>query len=610
MSRKNAPNTGGGLFSGVLGFTGTGTSETETSREKSGGATAGRNATELTKGRGNGQHAAAASGNPTETPAVPGLAELVEVLSAMAAAPLGARPKLNQDLIAKIKNSPLHPVLEELNVVYRKLGHLEGSPEHLQAQAQAHAQAQAAQRTEAHPPTSQPESAPGPGPSSARQEASHSATTPAAGSSTTQHPPPTPVLDVAELKNMEATLRSLSSKLDVVSQAVTDVTTRGEMIRNFNTLDSNLRQADSETRDAVNLSANVAKSQIDAVDKKVTNVADKLDPALAELKQGVKRLQAGLLDDAARTRLESKVKDLEKENKELQQVIYDANAELLPVEVVSKIALQGTLTDGPETGKQDNGKPGAGKPGIGKPDTSKPGGRGGPDNTAANLLQTAQRVRTNTLGLVAKCRVLFSFINRDPVTESDISDLDKEGEWGRCVEHLRASTSKLRNAVKEKEQSDQKLQFVGFVIEQIRKGHYTEDEWENDINWKSFAALVEKRPDGFESIQHLAQDLSKLIAQATTPPVHNGPTSATAFDGSQTPTVKPTNATPEAPVEPNSTPAFTAPGSPAVPTTQIPTKKDRDVKPSPTKKRSSSIRIKVVFNPKPGPLYGWGPIVE
>ncbi|KAG9042248.1 hypothetical protein FS837_011106, partial [Tulasnella sp. UAMH 9824] len=410
-------------------------------------------------------------------------------------------------------------------------------------------------RTGAHTTTAQPESAPGPGPSSADPQPSQSASTPASDPSASQQPPSTPgALDVAQLKSMEGALRSLSAKLDSVSQAVTDVTTRGEMSNNFQTLGDNLRQADSETvrlssprldllveeeqlqRDAVKTSGNAAKAQIETLDRKVTQMTDKLD-ALGDLKTGVKRLQFSLLDDARadKIRLETRVKELENENKELHQVINDANAELLPVEVASKIALQGTFTDGP---------------GTGKPDAAKPGARKGTDNATPTLLQTAKRVRDNTLSLAAKCRALFTFISRDPATEPDLPDLGKEGEWGRCAEHLRVSQSKLRHAVEEKEENAQRLQFVGFVVDQIRKGHYTEKEWENDINWKNFVGLVEKSPDGFSSIRLLADDLSRHIAEATIPAVSTNPISPTASATSNTSTAKPIIPTHQAPAVP------------------------------------------------------------
>ncbi|KAG9042508.1 hypothetical protein FS837_010770 [Tulasnella sp. UAMH 9824] len=417
---------------------------------------------------------------------------------------------------------------------------------------------------------------------------------------------------------MEAALRSLSAKLDSVSQAVTDVTTRGEMSNNFQTLGDNLRQADSETRQAVKTSGNAAKTQIETVDRKVTQMADKLD-ALADLKTGVKRLQVSLLDDARadKIRLETRVKELENENKELHRVINDANAELLPVEVASKIALQGTFTDGP---------------GTGKPDAAKTGARKVSGNATPTLLQTAKKVRDNTLSLAAKCRALFTFINRDPETESDLPDLVIALKV--CVsllikDDVQVSHSKLRHAVEEKEETAQRLQFVGFAVDQIRKGHYTEKEWENDINWKNFAGLVEKSPDGFSSIRLLADDLSRHITEATIPAVSNDTTSPTASAISNTSTAKPIIPTPQAPAAPvesvapvASTPAVTALSSPAVATVPIPTREDRDTRPTPrstprstprptpTKTPYSSIRIKMVFNPNPGPLYGWAPVVR
>ncbi|KAG8923063.1 hypothetical protein FRC00_006677, partial [Tulasnella sp. 408] len=253
MSHRNAPNGIGGYMSGFGfgSFVGAPEPGPPQARDRAhghaaGAAAANKNGTENPKDKANGNTAAnsasAASKNPPEQPIIPGLAELVEVLNAMAAAPLGARPKINPELIEKIKNSPLHPVLGGLQPVFKKLGPTEGSPEHQQAQAEA------AQRAGAHPPTPQPESAPGPGPSSVQPELPRLTSTPAFDPSSVHQPPPTPAaLDVAELKKMEATLISLSSKLDFVSHAVTDVTTRTEMGGNFQTLENKLRQADSET---------------------------------------------------------------------------------------------------------------------------------------------------------------------------------------------------------------------------------------------------------------------------------------------------------------------------------------------------------------------------
>ncbi|KAG8930503.1 hypothetical protein FRC01_002679 [Tulasnella sp. 417] len=536
-----------------------------------GGAAFNRSATEPVKEKNTGHAGGTTAGNRTasEPPTLPGLAELVEVLNAMAASPLGARPHINPEVIERIKNSPLSPVLKGLNPVYKKLGPLEGSPEHLQAQAQA----EAAQRPEVHP-TSQPSSAPGPGPSSPHPPHTQTPATPGPSPPAAQQPPPTTAaMDVAELKNMQAGLKLLSSTLDSVAEVVTDVNTREEITRYFQTLEKNLRQADSETRETVKTSATGAKTQIEAVDKKVgerwvaqvvevtqrnyqvSQLSGKLDP-LAELAQGVKRLQDGLLDEAKaeRGRLEARNKELENQVKELQQIIHETRAELLPVEVASKIALHGTFSDEPD----------------------KKGSRGGTENAAGTVLQTAKKVRTNTLGLVAKCRVLFTFLNRGPTTDINAPDFGTEGEWSRCVEHLQESSSKLRNAVEEKEETVQKLLYVGFVIEQIRKGHYTEEEWEKDDDWKTFASLREKSPDGFASIRRLAQDLAQVTAEAT-PPAPNGPAPSTTLEGSQTPTAQPTNVT-VAPAEPDSMPMFTAPSSPDTPTKPIPAKKDRDAK--------------------------------
>ncbi|KAG8930502.1 hypothetical protein FRC01_002678 [Tulasnella sp. 417] len=441
-----------------------------------------------------------------------GMPELIEFINALAAATPGTKPQLNGEQIERIKKSPLRPVLQALQPIYRKIVEAPVEPE---------------KSPEPQPPAPQPTSSPGPDPSSAQRTS------------------PVAALDVAELKNVEAELKSLSSKLDSVSQAVTDVTKQREVSAYFETLEDNLRKEDSETRDAVQASARTTKTQFETVDNKVSQLSGKLDPALIELTQGIKKLQVGLLGDvkAERTRLEAKVNDLEKEIKELQQVIDATKAELLPVEVASKIALQGTFSD----------------------ELDKTSTRAGAGNTTGNVVQTAKRVRTNTFGLIAKCRALFTFINRDPETGTNGPDLGTEGEWGRCADHLRASNSRLRGAIEEKEESAQRLQFVGFVVDQLRKGNYTEKEWKKDANGKKFATLIEKSPDGFASIQVLAQDLSRITKTAMTVPVVPAPVVQAVPATPITPSPVPSTPTP-----PTTAPPITAPPTTAPLTTDTP----------------------------------------
>ncbi|KAG8952779.1 hypothetical protein FRC04_003703 [Tulasnella sp. 424] len=572
----------------------------------------------------------AAGGSVEEPPQpLPGLVELVEILDIMGAAPPGVRPPINQELIERIKSSPLQPVTKLLRPIWLKLG----SPEN---------PAEQPPRPEANQP-SQPTSTPGPDPSSTQQPT-----------------PPEVTPNGTEIKHIEAGLQSLSSKLDSVTRAVGDVATNSAMAGNFKMLEDNLRKVDSETRDAVNTSFTTSKRQFEAVDTKVSEMSAKLHPALHEISQGINKLQVGLLGDvrAEKTRLQTRVNDLEKEVKDLQQVIDATRTELLPVEAASKIALQGSLSEEAD-----------------KPSTRTAAGNN-PAAAPPNVVQTAKRVRANTLGLIAKCRALFAFINRDPTTGSNVPDLGTEGEWARCADHLKTSNTRLCSAIEEKEESAQKLQFVGFVVDQIRKGRYTEEEWKNDLNGKSFVTLIEKSPDGFSSIQLLAEDISRLTSAAkaapvapvtppatpasntfasqtsTTPLVNNasadtGASTAKpnpggtkgrekgqpsnnqppATPGSRTPTsfkphtgsrgaiprVTATNsqapAEPEEPVEPEftpgtSTPVVTAPTSPAIDTVRPPTKHHSEIRPAPTKKSSSYLRSRSEF--KRRPVSGWG----
>ncbi|KAG9042243.1 hypothetical protein FS837_011101 [Tulasnella sp. UAMH 9824] len=366
------------------------------------------------KGKGN---AAGAEMDAAEPPVVPGLADLVEFLNTLGATPLGVRPQLNPEQVERLKKSPLRPALQALQPIYRKI-----------------VEAQVPQQPETNAPTPQPAPSRWPGPwSSAKQ------------------PTPAAAPAAAGITKTEAGLNSVSSKLNSVSQAVTD-----------------MKNSTKTAKDQVE----AARDQVEAVEKRVSQISGQLDPALAELTQEIKRLQVDLMDDfkAERTRLETKVKELEeevdqlnkdvgqleneyfqlgKEADQLQRVIHDSRAELLAVEVASKMALQGTFSYAPD----------------------KKGSRKGTHDASGDLVETAKKVRTNTLGLITKCRVLFALVNPDLETDANAPDISMEGEWGRCAEHLRTSNSKLRNAAAEKEEIFQDIQFVGLVLDQIRRGN-------------------------------------------------------------------------------------------------------------------------------------------
>lgn len=175
MSRKSAP-TAGFKSSGVQNIL----------EERRRGANGNSGSSD---GGGNGRDA-------SELPVVPGLAELVEVLNAMAAAPLGERPQLDRASIDRIKDSQLRPVLKGLEAIYIKFGPLEGSLVHLQAQT--------AQQPNGNLPTPLTASTPGSGLASAQQP------TPAAAAPAT-----------AGITSAEAGLKSVSSKLKSVSEAIT-----------------------------------------------------------------------------------------------------------------------------------------------------------------------------------------------------------------------------------------------------------------------------------------------------------------------------------------------------------------------------------------------------
>ncbi|KAG8922119.1 hypothetical protein FRC00_007815, partial [Tulasnella sp. 408] len=92
--------------------------------------------------------------NSEDAQTIAGMADLIEFINALAAVPLGTRPQLNPEQVERIKKSPLRPVVQALQPIYRKI---------------VEANVEQEKPPEAKPPTPQPTSTPEPEPSSAQQ---------------------------------------------------------------------------------------------------------------------------------------------------------------------------------------------------------------------------------------------------------------------------------------------------------------------------------------------------------------------------------------------------------------------------------------------------------
>ncbi|KAG9042053.1 hypothetical protein FS837_011398 [Tulasnella sp. UAMH 9824] len=304
---------------------------------------------------------------------------------------------------------------------------------------------------------------------------------PATSAPTTQAVPP---LDRKELKSLEATITSLSSKIDSMSQEMSKMAGKEDVTKNMGAWDNRLAQVGTQTIDQVKSSAGTTKTHIEKVDRTVAQLSTKLDASVSGLQQSIKQLNDNLAKrptnvtsapaptptQAPRVepKPDSKVGELQAQVKRLRQDLDSMRTELLQADIAFKVALEGIFTAEAEAVATS---------------TEAASGR--------DTLEIARGIRTSTLRLITRCKLLFSLIASSS-SSSGTNLAILEGEWAKCVEHLQARDFRERKAVKDKDEAVRELQFFRFLVDQIQRGFYTQSEWKLALNGQDFTTFMEQ----------------------------------------------------------------------------------------------------------------------
>ncbi|KAG8930508.1 hypothetical protein FRC01_002684 [Tulasnella sp. 417] len=434
---------------------------------------------------------------------VPGLEEFLQVIEAMGSGP-GEQQGVALELVDRLRETPLYPAYEALQASWKKV----------------HARMSEMEARQAALPLSPPPSPQdvrhksGRGTQQQPQKPLHSPPKKSAGQQT--DPPPTtsnpakptpvvqaPSLDRKELKSLEAGITSLTEKIESMSQEMSKMAGKDDVKKSLGGWDSKLSQVGTQTVEQVKSSAGTTNTHVDKVGSTVAQLSIKLDTGVSSLQQSIKQLndtlakrpapivtQAPPPPPTSAPRLELKTDsntgELKAQIKQLRDDLLATRTELLQADIAFKVALEGIFSAEAEAA-------------VAGPDAA----------SRRSTLEIAQGIRQSTLRLVTRCRLLFSLIasNSSP-SGTNLALL--EGEWAKCVEHLQAREFRERKAIKEKDEAIRGLQFFRFLVDQIRRGFYTQSEWKLALDDEDFATLMEQSYDGFASIKLLAQEMHRL----------------------------------------------------------------------------------------------------
>ncbi|KAG8984745.1 hypothetical protein FRB90_005132, partial [Tulasnella sp. 427] len=450
----------------------------------------------------------------TET-SVSGLEELLQLIESLGS----VSPADPQDppaaLVERVKDSALRPAYEALEQSRKRiLAHmamLEAKQTPLSRPAPSKSRAEAASSAATAQSQSSAWSGPSPWPMATHFGSSVSNLTGFSFGSTfstesnpASAPQPTvpnpvpqtaPQWDDKELKEMRLKISSLNSTINSMSQAVSRIVKQEDLTKGFEVLGDKLARAVAKGVNEAPTASGTA-TNVDKIEKGVSQMAAKLETGIADLQQQLKHLEEVLakrLTTPAATQARPSSKDelygvteLETQLKDMQKVLDAATTELIQADVAFKIALEGDFS---EEAEATVGSPGA----DGERDTVK----------------VARGIKTKTLRLIHKCRALFRLIaGTAPLASS--TALSMAGEWAECLQHLQARYSELREATRGRARVTRELQLFHMFVELIRRGFYTPSEWRSYLSGQELAELLDQPNDGLARLEALAQEVQSL----------------------------------------------------------------------------------------------------
>ncbi|KAG8952780.1 hypothetical protein FRC04_003704 [Tulasnella sp. 424] len=222
---------------------------------------------------------------------VPGLAELLSVIETIAATPVGRSPVIGDDLINRLRGTPLYAAYTALQPVMMKILVSETTVE-----------------------------ARSPWKLMRDQE------------------------DIPQLKALETGIKAVSKSVDGISKSVAK---DDDVASGFSTLAEKGGANRDMVLGAVKTSTTEIKGRVQSLQDDVEKITGSIESEIGDLKNRFERLQKSLVDDAREPikALQARVTELEARNRELKRVVEMTSSTLLPLEDILETAVNGEFGD-------------------------------------------------------------------------------------------------------------------------------------------------------------------------------------------------------------------------------------------------------------------------
>ncbi|KAG8930501.1 hypothetical protein FRC01_002677 [Tulasnella sp. 417] len=402
--------------------------------------------------------------DPTD---IPGLPELVALVQTIAATPPGKEPEIDPDTLEVIENTPLNVVYDALKPVFLKLGIAEAAVEAKSPWSKTSGHV--------HETTLKLKAI--------EEKVEILSKNTDEGFKNTLH---------------EADLKSASQNLGENIMSCQDATvtlvrasakeTAGQLQNIENEASRSILVHDLHDLDA-EPAVLLTSTQVKAVPVTVRDEITALDVKFAELRRELVEDNRGRVE-----KLKDKNEVLERELKELRDVVDATSFALVPVKFALESAISGDFP------------------------TSKEAKAACVDALRAfiptDVGDLAEAVRGDVhipilFGLIAG---LFSVLSGPQAESSSIIEIGGgfEERWAQALESAHGLHVDAQLSRKKEQESLQKLKLFGFLVDRVRDGQYSLDQWAEASQRRDYGDYMDHPFDGFDALQTVAEEIQLL----------------------------------------------------------------------------------------------------
>ncbi|KAG9024765.1 hypothetical protein FS837_005201 [Tulasnella sp. UAMH 9824] len=128
------------------------------------------------------------------------------------------------------------------------------------------------------------------------------------------------------------------------------------------------------------------------------------------------------------------------------------------------------------------------------------------------IMELAAGVREDVFRLLSYCQALFSVLSKSQAETSGIPQIGGgfEQHWAEAFESAHRLHVDAQESYKKERESIHQLKFFGFLVDQVRDGQTSLDQWVEASQNQDFGDYMDQPFDGFDALQTVADELHQL----------------------------------------------------------------------------------------------------